>query len=104
MLIYRTKSLNLKHNKICFLSNVIVFKKTALFLEHNNKTNDENDFNSKNVQTLDDKLDISSHGRYINKGFPNEIKQQCEEIHDYENKINNLLLKKITEFLKENKY
>ena len=41
--------------------------------------------------------------KFDNKGFSEKIKQQLEKICDYDNKINDLLLEKITEFIKENK-
>ena len=40
---------------------------------------------------------------YFENGFSNEIEEKLEEIHDYENKINNLLLEEMTKFTKENK-
>ena len=55
------------------------------------------------MQTLDDKLNKNLPDQYVNNGFSNEIEQKLEEIHDNENKINDLLLKKITEFINENK-
>ena len=48
-------------------------------------------------------MNLITPAKYVSKGFSNEIEQQLEEILDYENKINDLLLKKITEFITENK-
>ena len=40
---------------------------------------------------------------YLNNGFSNEIEEKLGEINNYDDKINDLLLKKITLFIKENK-
>ena len=48
-------------------------------------------------------MNTTPPGKYVYKGFSNDIEEQLEEIHDNENKINDLLLKKITEFINENK-
>ena len=41
--------------------------------------------------------------KYVNKGYPKAIVQQLEIISDFDNKIDDLLLEKITELLTENK-
>ena len=48
-------------------------------------------------------MTISRSDDYFNKRFSNEYEEKVKEINNYENKINDLLLKKITEFVKENK-
>ena len=71
--------------------------------EYNNAKVDETDYKSSTLQNLNDKLNERLPDKYVNKGFSNEIEQQLEELTDYENKINNVLLEKIAEFEKENK-
>ena len=75
----------------------------SLFLDYDNEKGAETDYGSKTLHTLDDKPNKSPPDKYVNKGFSSEIEQQLEELNDYENKINGLLLKKITEFIKQNK-
>ena len=71
--------------------------------EYSNAKVDETDYKSSTLQNLNDKLNRSPPDKYVNKGFSNEIEQQLEELTDYENKINNVLLEKIAEFINENK-
>ena len=68
-----------------------------------NKNENESDSENNKLQTSDEKLNKNPPYKYVNNGFSNEIEQQLEEMHDNENKINDLLLKKINEFIKENK-
>ena len=74
-----------------------------MFLEHNNEMGEENDYQINKFQTLDEKLKLISPAKYVNKGFSGKIRQQLEQISDYDNKIKDLLLKKTTEFIKKNK-
>ena len=75
----------------------------SLFLDYDNEKGAETDYGSKTLHTLDDKPNKSPPDKYVNKGFSSEIEQQLEELHYYENKINGSLMKKITEFIKENR-
>ena len=74
-----------------------------MFLENDNEKGDETEYRSNTLQTLDENRNKSNPDKYVNKGFSSEIEQQLEELNEYEYKINGLLLKKITEFSKENK-
>ena len=48
-------------------------------------------------------MNISPPDEYLKNDFSNQIKVKLEEINNNENKINDVLLKKITEFIKETK-
>ena len=48
-------------------------------------------------------MNLSQQGKYVNRGFSNELENQLEEINEFKNKLIDSLLEKITEFKKGNK-
>ena len=72
-------------------------------LEYKIEKADENSYVTNKLQNLEEMRNTSPPDEHLNNGFSNEIEEKLGEINNYENKINDLLLKKITEFIKENK-
>ena len=64
----------------------------------NKKKAEETEHKSNISQTLSDNMNISSHKKLDYKYFSKEVQKQLKELNEFDNKINELLFKKITQF------
>ena len=115
----KSQKLNLKNNtllaEIYEVNHVVEFniveelnniQEVIIDEEINNESENshkESDYKSHISETINNNLNISSDKNQLYKEFSKETEKQLKEIHDNDNKIYELLLHKVLDFVNENK-